>query len=66
MANQNPPVDTKTLVKHDGCYDCGSVAEPVLTSVLTTRLHGKNQEPRKGSYALCSRCITKEDVAHIR
>ena len=48
-------------VKHEGCYDCGSLEEPVLTSVLTTRLTGKNQIPRTGSYALCSKCIQKEN-----
>lgn len=53
-------VDPKTLVKHDGCFDCGSVEETTLTSVLTTRLVGKRQEPTRGSYALCSKCIQKE------
>ncbi len=56
------PVDKKTLVKHDGCYDCGSTDEPILTSVTTTRLFGKKQEPTTGSFALCSKCRAKEGV----
>ena len=47
-------------IKHDGCFDCGATDEPVLTSVMTTRLSGKKKEPVTGSYALCSRCIQKE------
>ena len=56
------PVDNKTLVKHEGCYDCGSVADPILTSVMTKRLFGKKQVPMLGSFALCAKCVQKENI----
>ena len=59
---ENQVVDNKTLVKHDGCFDCGATDEQTLTSVMTTRLTGKKQEPKTGSYALCSRCLKKEGL----
>jgi hypothetical protein len=36
-------------VKHDGCSDCESKEEPILTSVKTG----------KGSQAFCSACLPK-------
>lgn len=53
-------------IKHDGCYDCGSMDEPILTSVATTRLFGKKQVPTYASFALCSKCLVKEKEANAR
>jgi hypothetical protein len=37
------------IIKHGGCMDCGSIKEPILTSIKTP----------KGSQAFCSDCLKK-------
>ncbi len=44
-----------TAPKHGGCFRCGSIAEPVLTSV---RNPGGKGAP---SVAVCSGCLSPEE-----
>lgn len=51
--------------KHDGCYDCGSMEDEILTSISCTRLFGMGPDRSKwktmfGSFALCKPCYDKE------
>jgi hypothetical protein len=48
-------------VKHDGCYDCGTMKHPVLKSVTATRTNPKGKAETK-SIALCPPCYDKEKV----
>lgn len=49
-------------VKHDGCFDCGSTTDAVLTSLTCTRAMGKKNVMTYGSFALCSTCAKEEEA----